>query len=156
MWPNQQETADLVKFTEEILNGKLHFLCCVFTVILIEVNVTRSLGEEYIYWCSSASCSDELYCICRKILCRPASLVKKTRLLFFWKFSEICYWIGAFRNISPVAIRCKLNVHKRHIWNKWSYEGLTNSQFLCCDLRVKLVYSVYSHSLCSQKILKVQ
>ena len=29
MWPNPQETADLVTFTEEILNGKLHFLCSV-------------------------------------------------------------------------------------------------------------------------------
>ena len=27
MWPNSQETADLVKFTEETLNGKLQFLC---------------------------------------------------------------------------------------------------------------------------------
>ena len=27
MWPNPQETADLVIFTEEIFNGKLHFLC---------------------------------------------------------------------------------------------------------------------------------
>ena len=27
MWPSPQETADLVIFTEEILNGKLHFLC---------------------------------------------------------------------------------------------------------------------------------
>ena len=27
MWPNPQETVDLVTFTEEILNGKLHFLC---------------------------------------------------------------------------------------------------------------------------------
>ena len=27
MWPNPQETADLVAFSEEILNGKLHFLC---------------------------------------------------------------------------------------------------------------------------------
>ena len=26
MWPNPQETADLDTFTEEILNGKLHFL----------------------------------------------------------------------------------------------------------------------------------
>ena len=26
MRPNPQETADLVAFTEEILNGKLHFL----------------------------------------------------------------------------------------------------------------------------------
>ena len=27
MWPNPQFSADLVTFTEEILNGKLHFLC---------------------------------------------------------------------------------------------------------------------------------
>ena len=27
MWPNPQETVDLVIFTEEILNGKLPFLC---------------------------------------------------------------------------------------------------------------------------------
>ena len=27
MWPNAQSPADLVTFTEEILNGKLHFLC---------------------------------------------------------------------------------------------------------------------------------
>ena len=27
MGPNPQETADLVTFTEKILNGKLHFLC---------------------------------------------------------------------------------------------------------------------------------
>ena len=27
MWPNPQETAQLVTVTEEILNGKLHFLC---------------------------------------------------------------------------------------------------------------------------------
>ena len=30
MWPNTAETADLVTFTEETLNGKLHFLCSVF------------------------------------------------------------------------------------------------------------------------------
>ena len=34
MWPNPQETADLVKFTEEILNGKLHFLCSGLTIII--------------------------------------------------------------------------------------------------------------------------
>ena len=28
-WSKLQETADLVTFTEEILNGKLHFLCSV-------------------------------------------------------------------------------------------------------------------------------
>ena len=29
MWPNPQVPADLVTFTEEIINGKLHFLCSV-------------------------------------------------------------------------------------------------------------------------------
>ena len=27
MWPNPQETTDLVTFTKEIPNGKPHFLC---------------------------------------------------------------------------------------------------------------------------------
>ena len=27
MWPNSHDTADLITFTEEIFNGKLHFLC---------------------------------------------------------------------------------------------------------------------------------
>ena len=27
MWPNPHETEDLVTFTEEMLNGKLQFLC---------------------------------------------------------------------------------------------------------------------------------
>ena len=29
MWPNPEGGADLVTFTEEIINGKLHFLCTV-------------------------------------------------------------------------------------------------------------------------------
>ena len=32
MWQNLQETVDLVTFTEEILNGKLHFLCGVIEI----------------------------------------------------------------------------------------------------------------------------
>ena len=31
MLPNPQETVYLVTFTEEILNGNLHFLCSVYT-----------------------------------------------------------------------------------------------------------------------------
>ena len=38
MWPNPQETADLVTFIEEILNGKLHFLCDAY------INITKGLG----------------------------------------------------------------------------------------------------------------
>ena len=35
MWPNQQFSADLVAFTEGTLNGKLHFLCIVSSVLSI-------------------------------------------------------------------------------------------------------------------------
>ena len=33
MRANPQETGDLVTFTEEMLNGKLHFLCSVCYVV---------------------------------------------------------------------------------------------------------------------------
>ena len=40
MWPNPQEPGDLVKFTEEILNGKLHFLCSVSAFLFPTVRST--------------------------------------------------------------------------------------------------------------------
>ena len=36
MWPDPQETADLVLFTKEIFNCKLLFLCSVFSIIFRE------------------------------------------------------------------------------------------------------------------------
>ena len=41
MLPNPQETADLVTFTEEILNGKLHFFvqCCEHGSMFFSLNV---------------------------------------------------------------------------------------------------------------------
>ena len=33
MWPNPQQTADLVTFTEAVLNGKLNFLCSVGCIL---------------------------------------------------------------------------------------------------------------------------
>ena len=44
MWPNLQETADLITFTEEILNEKHHFLC-----------------SEYICWATFAGAQPELF-----------------------------------------------------------------------------------------------
>ena len=32
MWPDPQFLADLVTLSEEILNGKLHFLCSEFVI----------------------------------------------------------------------------------------------------------------------------
>ena len=43
MWPHPQETADLVTFTEEVLDGKLHFLC---SVVFIQTSKYRSNIES--------------------------------------------------------------------------------------------------------------
>ena len=41
MWPNPQFPANLVTFTEEILNGKLHFLC---SVICTKASFNKAAG----------------------------------------------------------------------------------------------------------------
>ena len=51
MWPNHQETGDLVTFTEEILHGKLHFLFSFISwqlqienyILIIETNKTEEI-----------------------------------------------------------------------------------------------------------------
>ena len=41
MWSNPEETADLVTFIEEILNGKLHFMCSVTNRYELKDNICR-------------------------------------------------------------------------------------------------------------------
>ena len=63
MWPNPQETADLVIFTEKILNGKFHFLRSVnhlnqlqrqpYLIVSVSINYTiwslqQQLGSKKI------------------------------------------------------------------------------------------------------------
>ena len=51
MWPNPQKTADLVKFTEEILNEKLHFLCSVyFTYEILYSSLLKFLLLIKFFW----------------------------------------------------------------------------------------------------------
>ena len=46
MWPNPQETANLVTFTKEIFKEKLHFLCSVWSLIIL-VSQEESLFFSY-------------------------------------------------------------------------------------------------------------
>ena len=63
MWPNQQETAettDLVTFTEETFNEKLHFLCSVKADSLLVFKVSNFLdlpgqyADAYIGSCQTS------------------------------------------------------------------------------------------------------
>ena len=54
MWPNPQFPADLVTFAEEILNGKLHFLCSddyiritILFIYFIQVNAWLIFHPSY-------------------------------------------------------------------------------------------------------------
>ena len=48
MWPNPQLPADLVTFTKEILNGKLHFLCSVSRKTLTKIDEVKSSAHTYV------------------------------------------------------------------------------------------------------------
>ena len=63
MRPNLQETADFVKFTEEILNGRLHFLCSDISKTEIKqktdyikkkIRLKYQLHTEKIWYCTLA------------------------------------------------------------------------------------------------------
>ena len=50
MRPNPQETADLVTFTEDIVNGKLHFLCSVKKNVLDEALTEMGCDLKREHW----------------------------------------------------------------------------------------------------------
>ena len=43
MWPNPQETVDLVTITKEIFNEKLHFFCSIMKVDQLSLTESTSL-----------------------------------------------------------------------------------------------------------------
>ena len=49
MLPNPQETADLIIFTEEIFNGKLHFLCTTSIVIILQESAWNFFWDKEIF-----------------------------------------------------------------------------------------------------------
>ena len=46
MLANPQENADLFTFTEEIINGKLHFLCTYFQINAWSVILKKKFGQK--------------------------------------------------------------------------------------------------------------
>ena len=56
MWPNPQIPADLVTFTEETLNGKLHFLCSVMRhCYCFKTSATSIFGRKLPHRCLTSS-----------------------------------------------------------------------------------------------------
>ena len=91
MWPDPQETADLVLFTKEILNCKLLFLCSVFSIIfrqkmnlhefnfvsvLLHSHICRNLGSSVtIFYQRLYLGPPKLMCLILEFLCIPEFMV---------------------------------------------------------------------------------
>ena len=84
MWPNSQFSADLVTFTEEIINGKLHFLCSV--------------------------CCSKFGIACPRVLFRKlwksSLFIKEPWVLYFFKEPPIWFCL----NLVDIVIRASLEI----------------------------------------------
>ena len=94
MWANLQFPADLFKFTEEILNGKLHFLCSgimlTFTsqylpAILAKVFCDRLFKNSHRMFSIKNKTLKNFVKFTRKHLCRNVFFNEVTRVFFFKK-----------------------------------------------------------------------
>ena len=89
MLPNLRESADLVTFTEEILNGKLHFfISLVCSVVHFRPNVPLSLHKtpefHLLFWCGNFM---ETHSFCRVLgdlhRCFPVNFPNFEEHLFY-------------------------------------------------------------------------
>ena len=112
MWPNPQETADLVTFAGEILNGKLQFLC--------NVNDNNRNNERSIGCC-------KMNCAKNRNSHRRCS-VKKNVLRNFAKFTgkHLCQslFLNKVADLRPATLlkkrlwqRCFL------VWISWNFQN---------------------------------
>ena len=110
MWPNPQFPADLVTFTEEILNGKLHFLCSVKYVLVLKT--------PYWKWAQRSKWS------CR--FCWWALFQRKVSLKDWWqKQFNVSVWVffkhslcRTWWSLLTICINGKkINHHERTVFN---------------------------------------
>ena len=116
MWPNPQETADLATFTEEILNGKLHFLCS--ASLILETAVFRW------YW--------KLHCI-SYLLARFTFWISQFLKLQF-QSQQLCseHCSGLFQFNTGTQILRVIFLQFFHISNLFKNSKLQGHQLTAC------------------------
>ena len=143
MWPNPQFPADMVTFTEEILNGKLHFLCSDSPLKLwIALVFIEILDFRWIL------------------------IIRDNFLEHFWGKDEFSSWYIGWSILLRLTIRCTVllwntsplplkNIHlflsQNHdfliISNSWGLE--VSSVLLCSIIFANLVFkNILSTLLC--------
>ena len=134
MWPNSQETADLVTFTKESLNWKLHVLCSGNATFLSVANFFTS--RQLYYYRSgphSKSALGEHYwgqvCLmCNIPLFKSWQCFEKRRLSTIYHILQTKNWI---------FIRPSLETLQHY---NFKYTGFYSSTFVYCRSSPKIQF----------------
>ena len=100
MWPNPQQNVDLVTFAEEIINGKLHFLCSCFQINAWSVILEKKFGQKLKKNKENLTIAEnfDIYCFvtfdwhCQKLICER----KTGAYAVFWSNVEIALIFSFF------------------------------------------------------------
>ena len=116
MWPNPQGTAGLVTFTEEILNGKLHFSCSeesnTFPILLFASTIKQILElcqDFYLIWSSFYA-----YCITLPITFASFHVTCLNKLVLSSPIFRVCKFTSApNRACKKRACKTKVRIRSR-------------------------------------------
>ena len=159
MWPNPQETADLVTFTEEFLNGKLHFLCsgscwkCWLTQFMPLVFLRLLKTENF--WLSDVfrgcrkrlvACNELMYCFLKGFVRTLSMKFNSARKLIILNTPPANIYLFKFnnRNRKRCEICSKLTIKtpERHQWRRSDVliANFEQMVFLLCSYFIVLVF----------------
>ena len=126
MWLNPQFPADLVTFTEEILNGKLHFLCSVKVTIQPPTNPSPSDKTLLLLW--KKHFLTEIYKNTKHLLskCFKNAVLRCQEMVrckyFFWHQTETCLLENLKIQKGDFLLEnLKINKNSDNVhWNVWT------------------------------------
>ena len=159
MWPNPQETTGLVTFTQEILNGKLHYLCSVLYLWWIKPTLKCWIVSLYYFHdCLKnspfISNSDSGFWIALFLL---SSLEKKTSNQN-WRLSNVTFWpkpnipnrvyiklfnLDLFRTHFTIVFKVleRLSSHKNQTTEIWRRQGQVIRKILTQTIAEKIYWT---------------
>ena len=107
MWSNRQETVDLVIFTEEILNRKIHFLC--------------SVNSLQCFLCTEFSLKLVSVIFCQIFIFRQMIAIQKIWKMFFISSKKL-FSFSRYSNF--VILSSPLFLPVSHCFRDWSKTNL--------------------------------
>ena len=111
MWPNLQETADLVTFTLEIFNRKLYFLCSAYQTSMMELcceNRSRLKAVKYFRKTSPSEISTRVI----------NTSMRSTPCLSFWLSSSLLNCMHEIRHLNTLQTK---ELISSYCWTYYNY-----------------------------------